>query len=321
MNNAVQTGRTGRLTTSIAQDFTDFQNIVSASFVPLHVTSDDPGAFWGRIRACTVDDVHVTEINAGQHVVERTPALIAREDRRYYKLNLQLAGTGLLIQDNREAVLQPGDLAIYDTERPYTLVFDKGFRNMVVMFPRHLLDLPVATVGQLTAVRMPGTQGLGNVIAPFLARLVENLDQLGGATGARLAHNAVDLVSTMFASELDLERTARDPHHALMQQIRGYIDANLMAPDLGPGQIAAAHYISTRHLHALFREQGCTVSGWIRSRRLERCRRDLLDPLSAARPIAAIAARWGFVDAAHFSRVFKSAFGRSPSDVRMSAQP
>ena len=41
----------------------------------------------------------------------RTPELIARSDRRAYKVSLQLAGNGLLIQDNREALLQPGDIA------------------------------------------------------------------------------------------------------------------------------------------------------------------------------------------------------------------
>jgi AraC-like DNA-binding protein len=316
LDSAVLATRPGHVSTSIAQDFADFRNAVSASFVPLHVTSDAPGRFWGRIRACTVDDVHVTEIRAAEHVVERTPALITAGDRQYYKLSLLLAGTGLLIQDGREAVMQAGDLAVYDTQRPYTLVMDDDFRTMVLMFPHHLLDLPPALVGQLTAVRMSGREGLGSVVAPFLARLVDDLEQFAGPVGGRLAHNALDLVSTMIASTLAVEPGAHNRHHALVEQIRRYIDRHLAAPDLGPERIAAAHYISTRHLHALFRGQGATVSSWIRARRLERCRRELLDPVSTGRPIGAIAAKWGFVDAAHFSRVFRAAFGQSPSELR-----
>jgi AraC-like DNA-binding protein len=38
-------------------------------------------------------------------------------------------------------------------------------------------------------------------------------------------------------------------------------------------------------------------------------RRDLLDPALAARPVSAIAARWGLVDPAHFSRAFRAAYG------------
>ena len=59
-----------------------------------------------------------------------------------------------------------------------------------------------------------------------------------------------------------------------------------------------------------------TVSAWIRSRRLERCRRELADELFADRPVSAIAARWGFLDASHFSRLFRSTFGEAPTDFR-----
>lgn len=308
-----------QVTTAIARDFNEFRTAVSESFVPLHVTSDKPDPFRGSIRSTDVDNIHVSEVSAGQHVVERTPALIARGDRHYFKLSLQLSGSGLLIQDNREAVLHPGDVAVYDTNRPYSLVFDDDFRTMVVMFPKNLIELPADVVGQLTAVRMPGSEGVGRMIVPFLSQLVGNLDQLGGATGARLVHSALDLVTTMFASELDLERSSASPHQALMQRVRGYIDANLASTELGPGQIAAAHFISTRHLHGLFQEEGTTVSTWIRSRRLERCRRELADPVHSHRPVAAIAARWGFMDAAHFSRVFKAAYGVAPSELRARA--
>ena len=70
-----------------------------------------------------------------------------------------------------------------------------------------------------------------------------------------------------------------------MQRIHAHIDRNLASTDLSPTSIAAAHFISTRHLHGLFQEQGTSVSTWIRIRRLERCRRDLVNPLFADRPV------------------------------------
>ncbi|WP_282846250.1 helix-turn-helix domain-containing protein [Microbacterium oxydans] len=304
------------VSTLVARNISDFRAAVSESFVPLQVSTAGPDHFRGVIRGASVDEVHVTEVRATSHIVERTPELIARSDRSYFKLSLMLAGTGLLIQDDREAVLQAGDLAVYDTDRPYSLVFDEGFRTMVVMFPKHLLSLPPDVVGQLTAVRISGQEGLGGMVVPYLTQLAGNLDQLAGATGARLAHSALDLVSTVFTRELGLDGVSADPHRALVQRIRSHIDRNLASTDLGPASIASAHFISTRHLHGLFQEQGVTVSTWIRTRRLEQCRRDLLDPMLADRPVAAIAARWGFIDAAHFSRAFKSAFGISPSEYR-----
>lgn len=304
------------VSTLIARNISDFRAAVSESFVPLQVSSSGPDHFRGMIRAASVDEVHVTDLRATSHVVERTPELIARGDRSFFKVSLMLAGTGMLIQDDREAVLRPGDLAVYDTDRPYSLVFDEDFRTMVVMFPKHLISLPPEMIGQLTAVRISGQEGLGSMVVPYLTQLAGNLDQLAGTTGARLAHSALDLVSTVFTRELGLDEVSADPHRALVQRIRSYIERNLASTDLGPASIASAHYISTRHLHGLFQEQGVTVSTWIRTRRLEQCRRDLLDPMLADRPVAAIAARWGFVDAAHFSRAFKTTFGVSPSEYR-----
>ena len=98
------------------------------------------------------------EVTAIGHNVLRTPALITRSGPPLYKLNLQLSGTGILIQDNREAVLRPGDLAVYDTHRPYTLAFDADFRTLVLMFPHDALDLPPDSVAGLTATRMAGDQ-------------------------------------------------------------------------------------------------------------------------------------------------------------------
>ncbi len=313
---ATLTRQSDVVTTSVARNISQFRSSVSESFVPLQVTSPLADSFRGMIKAASIDEVHVTDVRATEHVVERTPELIGRADRSYFKLSLMLSGTGLLIQDDREAVLQPGDLAVYDTNRPYSLVFGADFRTMVVMFPKHLVALPPEMMAQLTAVRISGHEGLGAMIVPYLTQLAGNLEQLSGATGARLTQSAMDLVTTLFTHELDLDTTSNDPHRALMQRIHAHIDRNLASADLSPTSIAAAHFISTRHLHGLFQEQGTSVSTWIRIRRLERCRRDLVNPLFADRPVSAIAARWGFVDAAHFSRTFKAAYEVSPSEFR-----
>jgi AraC-like DNA-binding protein len=105
----------------------------------------------------------------------------------------------------------------------------------------------------------------------------------------------------------------------MLRRVQAYIDDHLPLPDLNPSTIAAAHFISTRHLHAIFHEEGLTVSSWIRTRRLDRCRRELIDPFAAHRPVSEVAGRWGFPDAAHFSRAFRAEFGESPSAVRARA--
>ncbi len=304
------------LRTSVATTFDHWRQIASESFVPLTAETSHPDLFRGTMRSRVLDRMCIVEVCATGHQVHRTPALIAQSNQRYFKLNLQLEGTGLLIQDNREALLQPGDLAIYDTNRPYSLAFEDRARMMVVMFPHDALSLPPDYVGQLSAVRLAAGSGLTNLVGPFITQLADNLGQLSGPSGSRLATNALDLVSTMLHSELDVATDRMKPQAVLATSIREYIEKHLADPQLSPATIASAHFISTRHLHNVFHESGSTVSSWIRSRRLEHIRRELRDPVHAGASVSAIAARWGFLDAAHFSRTFREAFGESPTDWR-----
>jgi AraC-like DNA-binding protein len=307
------------LTSSVTTSFDHWRHLVAESFVPLAAETDHPDTFRGRMRSRVLDRLCIVEVSASGHSVHRTPALVAQPGQRYFKLNLQLEGTGLLIQDNREAVLRPGDLAIYDTNRPYTLAFEEQARMMVVMFPQESLSLPPDYVGQLSAVRLAAGHGLTSIVGPFITQLAGNLEALSGPSGSRLAANTLDLVSTMLHSELDLAPDTMKPQMVLATSVREYIDANLADPQLSPASIAAAHFISTRHLHSVFHESGTTVASWIRTRRLERVSRDLRDPLHSGTSVGAVAARWGFLDAAHFSRTFRDAFGESPSDWRRGA--
>lgn len=102
----------------------------------------------------------------------------------------------------------------------------------------------------------------------------------------------------------------------LFQQIQAFIDRRLDDPSLTPEMIADAHHISTRTLQRLFQAHGSAVAKWIRFQRLERCRRDLANPLLSEQLIQAIAARWGFSTPAHFTRVFRATYGLNPQDYR-----
>lgn len=292
-----------------------FRNAVNDSFVPLRVDAGGHG-LRGYLRTSSADGIHLTELGATPHRVERTEELIARSPRAAFKVSLMLSGTGILIQDGREAVLREGDFAIYDTSRPYTLSFDHEFRNLVLMFSHDAVPLGPDVLRRITATRIAGDGGIGSVVAPFLARLGSRLDEFAGPTGVRLAHCGLDLLTTAVMRELALDTTPADSRDVLRARIHAHIDEHLDSPALTPGAIAAAHFISVRHLHSLFQDSGTTVSAVVRQRRLERCRRDLLDPRLAQRPVAAIGAAWGFPDAAHFSRAFKAAFGMSPNVYR-----
>lgn len=125
----------------------------------------------------------------------------------------------------------------------------------------------------------------------------------------------MDLLAAALAAQLHDEPRGSGPE-ALLADVYAYVDEHLGEPDLSPARIAAAQHVSLRRLHTLFEGQDTTVSAWIRQRRLDRCRRDLLDPAQRSRPAHAIAARWGLPNAAHFTRLFKATYGLPPARYR-----
>lgn len=304
-----------------------WHHLISESFVPLDASvpresaSADEAGFRGQLRGKELGPIQVNEVAADGHVVRRTPRLISGSERDYYKLGVQLRGYCLLTQDDREAPLTPGDFAIYDTTRPYTLAFDGSFRMLVLMFPRPTLGMPVGQVRQVTATRFSGRQGLSALVSRFLMQLAAHLEEVDVAGGVRLASNTTDLLVTALTERLDGVATQTDAHRSLLVRVMSYIEQRLDDPGLSPDEVAAVHHISTRYLYKLFREENTTVAAWIRDRRLAHCSHDLRDPAQAGRTVGAIAARWGFVDAAHFSRTFKSAFDVPPQEYRLSANP
>lgn len=296
-------------------DLATWRTEVNSTFVPLEIDEAQGVPFRGHLQRTIVGAVSVFEIIATPHVVRRSPRLIEEVEGRFYKLSLQLSGPGVLEQDGRRAMLVPGDMAIYDTHRPYTLTYPEKNRSMVIMFPHDAVDIPPDEVAEVTAVSFPSDTGLGRVINPFFVELGRNLDQLSGPHASRLVNSALDLLVTMISQELQRD-AERSPSRSLAREVREYILDNLANPDLNPEKIAQAHYISTRHLYTIFSLEGATISAWIRQRRLEHIRRELADPVHASRPVSTIAAGWGLLDAAHFSRSFKAEFGITPSAYR-----
>jgi AraC-like DNA-binding protein len=305
------------------QRFEYWKHILSDTFVPLEVSTPSGDAdFRGRLRGCELGSPRFIEVSAEAHTARRIARLVKAAPAGCYKIGLQLRGSSVLIQDGREATLTPGDFTPYDTDRPYTLAFSDPHRMLVLVFPRDTLGLPQARLAGLTAARLPGEAGgMATLIGPFLAQVADVLDEVdtrGPWSGVRLAGNVLDLLATVLTERLDCAPPDPDgAHRALMLQITAFIEEHLGEADLSPAQIAAAHHISPRELHKLFHAGGTTVAGWIRQRRLEHCG-DLRDPRWAARPVAAIGARWGYPDPAHFSRLFKASFGLSPHDYRAS---
>lgn len=290
------------------------------AYHPLHIGTDATDRFWARMWVDRLGPVGVYRIAAGPNTMRRTPKDISVADPECLHIHIVLRGRLHGAQQHRAGVFAPGDITSYDTSQPAIFRAEAPFDLLVIRLPKAALGKHCGKVSRLTALRIPGDAGLPRVAVRFCYEAATGLaDGSIARDDTGLAEHVIDLVRRLYV-DLDASRPPRPRSTAeLLIHAQAQIDARLGDPGLNPEELARACFISTRYLHRVFETAGLSVCDFIRSARLERCRRDLSDPSFADQPISAIASRWGLPSAPHFSRLFRKAYGCSPRQFRQRA--
>ncbi|MBP2707211.1 helix-turn-helix domain-containing protein [Microbispora sp. RL4-1S] len=289
---------------------------------PMEIACSDPANFHGQIDGMDLGVVHVSRVRASPCEGSRTSRMIRQSDPEVFQLSLSLRGRVEINQDRKAAALsRSSDLVLYHSSRPSYVRSGVGgisTDGVMAVFPRTVLHLPAHKVEKLIATSFSGREGIAALLAGFLTELTAGTHHYAASARPHLGDTLIDLLVSLLAERLDSDVAIppESQQNVLMMRIRIFIQRHLGDPALDVAAIAAAHNISVRTLHRLFQSQGIGAAAWIRAQRLERCRRDLCDRAQADRPIRAIAARWGYTDAASFSRAFHAAYGFSPRDYR-----
>jgi AraC-like DNA-binding protein len=298
------TGATGRLDV--------WRDLIREHFVALDIDADSRDEFAGAVRSTQLGHLKVASVSSTTGRYRRTPGLARRDADRYLQVGLLARGEAMLSQDGRLAELRPGDFAVYETERPFLWGLRGDWQLFVFTWPRTAIALEPGESRRLTARALVGDVGLSAIVGRLLRDLVASPPSLSPCGGIRLADEVGQLVTTV-ASEFAGPRPPSNASRDQMARIGAYIAEHLADPDLGPTDIARAHFMSTRQLHRLFAAHSDTVTRYVRRRRLERCRQDLA---TTRTPIAEVGRRWGFTDPTIFSRAFRGKYHTTPSDYR-----
>lgn len=130
--------------------------------------------FQGRITQWATPDgrASVSRVQSQAQRVRRHTHHIAGDGEPQVLVNIQRHGVGRVVQDGREAVLQPGDLAVYTSERPYQLDFQAPFEQTVLILPAEQVracvpDLSASFARRVTA-QAPGVAVLGQAAREFV---------------------------------------------------------------------------------------------------------------------------------------------------------
>lgn len=245
------------------------------------------------------------EISGNEHVIQRTRRTCEDLPKDAVFVSLLTDGQAVFFHEGGCLTVRAGDIVLYDTRRSYLFGFPTRMRQLLMDIPRELfaercVDREMAA--PLLFDRGAAATALESVLSDWAA----------GAAGedpAPTEETVLDLVRT-----LALPRTGG--RSALLAMARSYIDRHLTDPGLSADRVAAAVGVSPRHLSRVFAPSGVSPARYLLAQRLARAHEQLGDPGSRHMTVAEIAHRWGFAGQAHFTRVHRDHYGRTPGAVR-----
>jgi len=292
------------------------REVICREYANVDVTSPVRQTLSQDLTIYPFDSLRLSVIRSSGIGLKRRPFEPHLASHDAYLAIVLLSGDYVLEQDGNEAVLQPGDLAIFDATRPHRIHCPGDFAKLILSIPRPLLRERMAGVERCAALRISGAGGIGAVASSFVRSCSLNAGALAAHESSALAEHAVDLLTLAAASVRPAAFSLSKSRAATMARVKTLIEELLPDFTLDTAMIARRAGLSPRYLNGLFGDEGTSLMRHVWRRRLERCAKDLCDPRRAGERVAEIAFRWGFNDASHFSRAFKQQFGCSPGEFR-----
>jgi AraC-like DNA-binding protein len=271
----------------------------------------ESGDFGFTVKAARVGDVVIADVcNDSFTGREKTPCTAGH----LVLMHLVRRGAWHFAQPGGRggAVTTPaGSFAMCHDGPPPSLEADPGTAATVLI-------LPASALGPLT----PGRVVVGSARSAEARVLMAHASTVGETAGGLSpagVWGARDALLHLVRAVLSPEPGARlgpapAPALALALAAMEMADGRLADPDLSPALLAGELNVSVRTLHRAFAAAGEPVAAYIRRRRLERARAELV---AAGRPgVSEIAARWHFADSSHFIRAFRKQYGETPALYR-----
>ncbi len=280
----------------------------------------DRRAFSAEIQSTELADITLVQYESTPMQNDVAVRHLAHADPDEILIRRQIAGAFVCEQDGREAVLEAGDITLFDPRRPMRGKYLRGAKQLLLKVPRRQLEARVGDVRQAFARAIKPLEAEHGLTSAFLAMLPTYAEGLNVAAANMVRDQTLDLVAVSLAKAMGGRPSLSSARSLVLINVRAAIERRLCDTTLDAKTVAAAAGVSVRYANTVLAEEGTSITRLIRARRLEHCRRALQDPLQGRRTVSDIAYSWGFSDMTHFSRSFRAAFGSLPSEYRRPAK-
>lgn len=228
-----------------------------------------------------------------------------------------LSGAARVLDAEQPVRLGSGDIMLLDPTQPWRLEMQSDFRAVLIRLESANFLLRLVRIGRQQANRISTQQGVGALCISMLQTLSEQLQHLqSNELPALEATLAELLLACLSHKQPNADDAATDVQLAHLRRVCRSIDAQLDDPELHIEQVGQQEGLSARYVQKLFKSSGTTFGEYLKSRRVQHCCIDLANPALSQFSIAQLCYRWGFNDAANFSRTFSQHLGMSPKAYR-----
>jgi len=292
--------------------------------LPIASKPSDRRKYFDGVRFGAVDVFHFG--GNGSQSCARKYAHIRQDRVDDFVLSIPLKAKVTLWQDGEEVSVVPDCFGFVATSRPFQAriaaetLSDDSFAAIQVRVSGPRLRQRIPRIDECCAKSISIRPGVGSIMRSLLNAALSDGAFLTELEALRFGNLLVNAFANTIvdATELPLRETPepRSAQTRILAIAKNYIENHLSDPDLGGPMIAKHLRISPRYLQAIFAVSEETVGQFIREARLRRCREALLEPTLRTRTITTIASDWGFTSSSHFTRAYRSHFGKSPSEER-----
>lgn len=218
----------------------------------------------------------------------------------------------------------PGHFRVLSTAVPFSgYVSVDGARDkyseLLVKVPGAMLRELMPRIDDISNVPIRLERGAGNIMKSMFELALAEGEFLSDPQSREFSATIVRAIAAAVADSAEYRTLGSAPPLTALQRLRNsakdFILRNLSNPQLDGALVASHCRVSPRYLHAAFSPEE-TVSGFVREARLQKCRTALRNVELTGQTVGSIAASWGFVDPASFSRIYKARFGITPGNDR-----
>ena len=269
------------------------------------------GTVQGSVSMQSILGIDMACIHVGPSQIVRSQRDAQRDGSAYYFLIVQRASQARILQQNRSALLDPGDMVVVDSSQQSDFAYTGSGTERIsdqisVHIPRRMLEAGFARrhVGE----KIPAQSDLAQCVWQQLTAL-HTLSSVLQEPSLQTAHFQSLFLNTFM--EIFSERKHQEKFVKVVREL---------LVNVGESACAVEHFAdmtcsSRRTFFRIFQERNISFGELMKYIRLLRflqlCR---AAPVDAPPPsVGAMAYEAGFTDISNFNRLFKNTFGVTPS--------